>query len=287
MAVGGRQARRPFFIMKSIILKYLSLTLCVVLCLVFVFAMTFTKPVYAAEADNEIVLDELTSDPDFNPEDYPDNPEDFSLKVIQIGEDEDKNLYLYVYQPAHQRIDLLGTKVSISYGYSLNGAGLTPQLYDLELVSTSGVFDKYIVKDFPVSTDGDRYYNIVEIFREADSLIDEVDETFPETDIAYSVGQQWFVCDLNDGKYYEMNTFNTLPVETVFGGNLTFKDGLTWGDLISRQEPTDCWFYCFNVEDYVIYHIFDADLNYSIREGKSGIDFKERTNEEMYKIYRK
>ena len=28
-------------------------------------------------------------------------------------------------------------------------------------------------------------------------------------------------------------------------------------------------------------------LNYSIREGKSGIDFKERTNEEMYKIYRK
>ena len=28
-------------------------------------------------------------------------------------------------------------------------------------------------------------------------------------------------------------------------------------------------------------------LNYSIREGKSGIDFKEKTNEEMYKIYRK
>ena len=26
-------------------------------------------------------------------------------------------------------------------------------------------------------------------------------------------------------------------------------------------------------------------LNYSIREGKSGIDFKEKTNEEMYKIY--
>ena len=253
--------------MKSKIIRFSSLIVGLVFfCLAWILAFSPTSVVYAA-TDETTVLKELQSDPDFDPANYPDNPEDYSLQVIQLAEDKDKELYIYVYQPAHNSIDLLGTKVSISYGYSVDGSGLEPQVYDLELASTSGVFDKYHVKGFTPSKDGERYYNIVEIFRAYNEVIDDIgNEISPITDIAYSVGQQWYVCDLNDNKVYEMNTFSTLSVETVLSSKVTFKDGFKIGNLIGLNKGSgDCWFYCFNVAEYVVSHIYDADLNYSIR----------------------
>ncbi len=235
----------------------------VFLCLVWVLSFG-SVPVYAAT--DETVLRELQSDPNFDVENYPDNPKDYSLQVIQLAEDKDKEIYIYAYQPAHNSIDLLGTKVSISYGYSVDGAGLSPQVYDLELCSTSGVFDKYHVKGFTPSKDGDRYYNIVSIYREYNSVIDSSDETFPTTDIAYSVGQQWYVYDLNDSRHYEMNTFNTMPVDTVFNGNLKLEDGFKWDEIFGFDGLCDMWLYCFNAEDYKIQHIYDADLTYSSKD---------------------
>ena len=38
-------------------------------------------------------------------------------------------------------------------------------------------------------------------------------------------------------------------------------------NLIGVYPACDCWFYCFNVDDYVIDHIYDADLNYSVKDG--------------------
>lgn len=251
--------------MKTKILKYSSLIVALVfLCLVWVLSFG-SVPVYAA-TDDTTVLRELQIDPDFDPAAYPDNPEDYSLQVIQLAEDKDKELYIYVYQPAHNSIDLLGTKVSISYGYSVNGAGLEPKVYDLELASTSSVFDKYHVKGFTPSTDGDRYYNIVSIYREYNSVIDESDETFPTTDIAYSVGQQWYVCDLNDSRHYEMNTFNTMQVDTVFNGSVLFKNGFQLGSIFGNRDMCDVWIYSFDAPDYQIKHIYDADLNYSVKD---------------------
>lgn len=219
---------------------------------------------YAATSSSEVLAD-LRKDPDFDETEYPYVKDDYGLHVIQIGESSNKELFVYVYQPCHDTYDLKGTKISISYGYSLNGSGLSPNLYNLSLVSTSGTLDKYYVEGFTVPNDGDRYYNIVEIFRIIDTEIDgEQDPTNPKTDKAYPVGQQWYVCDLNDSKHYEMNTFNTLEVETVHSGNLTFSDGFTLSDFISRDYPVDCWFYCFNIEDYIATRIYDATLNYSI-----------------------
>ena len=253
----GTLANLFLFYMRTKIIKFSSLIVVAIFAAVaWILAFSSTSAVYAA-TDETTVLRELQSDPDFDPAEYPDNPKDYSFKVIQLAEDKDKELYIYVYQPAHNSIDLLGTKVSISYGYSVDGAGLEPQVYDLELASTSGVFDKYHVKGFIPSKDGDRYYNIVSIYREYNSVIDQSDETFPTTDIAYSVGQQWYVCDLNGSRHYEMNTFNTMHVDTVLTDYLTFEDGFT-----------DCWYYCFNAEDYKIKHIYDAVLNYSIRDVK-------------------
>lgn len=250
--------------MKSKILKFSSLILLAIVFFAVWFLTTLHSSAVYAATDSTVVMSELKSDPKFDEANYPDNPQNYSLQVIQIGEDEDYELYIYVYQPAHNSIDLIGTKISISYGYSVNGSDLTPSLYDLELVSTSGVFDKYHVKGFTPSKDGDRYYNIVSIYREYNSVIDDSDEEFPTTDMAYSVGQQWYVHDINDTKVYEMNTFDTLEVDTVYNGRVTLKNGFQIGDIFGLSGMCDAWYFCFDVEDYVISHIYDADLNYSI-----------------------
>lgn len=222
--------------------------------------------VYAATTDSKQVIEDLSKDKNFHQNDYPNIADNYSVQVIQMGESKRKDLYVYVYQPSNETVDLTATKVSISYGYSRDGSGLTPKIYNLVLVSTYSVFDKYIVKNFDIPNDGYRYYNIVEIFREYNETADgeQASGDFDKTDIAYSVGQQWLAYDLNGSKHYEMNIFKTLYVDTVLNGSFEFKSGIQWGNLVGAYSYGNCWFYCFNVEEYIIKHIYDADLNYSI-----------------------
>ncbi|MCM1556215.1 MAG: hypothetical protein NC087_01635 [Anaeroplasma bactoclasticum] len=217
-----------------------------------------------AEEYTNAVIEDLQQDPTFYTEDYPDKKDDYSLYVIQIGETLNKELIIYVYQPAHKTIDLLGTKISISYGFSKDGKGLEPKLYPLELLSTSGVFDKYVVKNFEIPNDTHRYYNIISIFREFNSSVDTQSENYGDfTDISIAVGQQWYAYDINNSIAYEMNTFNTMVINTDIVEKIDFEHGLTWGNFVGSVEKGNCWFIAFNCEDYVIKHIYDADLSYT------------------------
>ncbi len=260
--------------MKTKILKICNLisivALAVLLCLFGILGAVSSTTVYAAETDlSSAIMSELTSDPSFDNELYPDNATDYSLQVFQIGESETKDLYLYVYQPSHNSIDLLGTSVSISYGFSKDGKGLHPKTYDLELVSTSGVFDKYLVKGFKEDTnsnkDGSRYYNIVAIYRKFNEVIDSSIELGETNEIGYSVGQQWCAYDINNGVAYEMGTFETLEVTINIIDNLEVSDGYKLNDLLGAYDDCQVWFTGFTVEDYVVQHIYDADIIFDIR----------------------
>ena len=272
--------------MKNRALKVINVFLLSALSVLFVVLAVFgtikSPVVYAAESLE--VLRDLRRDKNFNESNYPYVKNDYGLYVIQIGESSNKELFVYVYQPCHDTYDLLGTKISISYGYSVDGAGLKPHLYNLKLVSTSGTLDKYYVEGFTIPNDGDRYYNIVEIFRMVNTEIDEVDEQFPKTDIAYSVGQQWYVCDLNDSKHYEMNTFKTLNVDTVFNSSVRVSNGFTFSTLLAIPESCDIWFYCFNVADYVVKHVYDGDLSYSMDYIQKGINWGFTQDEDVTNI---
>lgn len=252
--------------MKKILINSFKFILSSILLLVLTFITLFGNCIaYAASTiDDETVITDLSQDPNFNQEDYPGNPNDYSLQVIQLAETKENELVVYVYQPSHSSIDLKGTKISISYGFSSNGANLHPNLYDLELTSTNGVFDKYTILDFPVPGDTHRYYNIISIFREFNSVVDEEsgNEYYDISDKAYSVGQQWYIYDLNDSKGYEMATFKTLTLNTIFNSHFQFNDGLTWGNFVGAFNYGDCWYICFNCEDYIIKHIYDADMTY-------------------------
>ena len=248
-----------------------SLTISLLAVLLIVAVLPFSA-VFAEETTSADVLDELQHDSTFNADDYPElSLEDLSkagkplLEVIQVAESKEDKLYIYVYQPTNNTIDLKATAISMSCKYSSNGQDLDPSPYDLTLVSTSGVFDKYLVEDYKVSNDAYRYYNIVAIYREFNASIDTNTDGADSVEKAIAVGQQWCVYYLNDSLVYEMGTFETLEIEVQYTGSLAFSEGITIGNIFGSFTWGHSWFVAFNVEDYIVEHIYDAKLSYSVR----------------------
>ncbi len=244
-----------------IIKKILALLFLFVVCSVYLFGF-----VLSANASEEYtpLLEELQSDPKFNIEDYPDKIEDYNLYVIQLAETTSKELILYVYQPSHIKYDLQATKISLSYGFSKDGKGLSPTLYPLKLLDTDGVFDKYIVSNYKVPSDNHRYYNLVSIYRTFNDKLDKnTTDKFDFSDIAISIGQQWCAYNINDSVAYEMATFNTMKIDTILNESFPFKNGFKLNNLVGSFDKGKCWFMCFNAPDYAIKHIYDGDLSYT------------------------
>ena len=249
---------------KKIIIKISKYVIGIVIVLLIGVVSLFGSSisVYAESINNVAVLDDLYADKTFNKDDYPSKNDDYGLYVIQIGESDKKELFIYAYQPSNEAIDLVGSSISISYGFSKDGKDLHPQSYDLELISTNGVFDKYYVKDFEIPNDGNRFYNIVSISRHFNPVVDKSIDLGQTNDVAYSVGQEWCCYDINNSVKYEMVTFETLEVEIVLNDTMYFPSGLKWSNFVGGFESCDAWYVAFNVNEYVINHIFDADITF-------------------------
>ena len=236
----------------------------------FVIPFTISTYVYAA-TDNVNVVEDLLKDVSFDVDDYPPISDDYSLDVIQIAESKNKDLYLYVYQPSDSVVDFIATSVNIYYGYSHNG--IFPEggikKYDLVLVSSYGVFDKYLVEDFDkntsFATDGEKFINIVEINRPFIKDIDQNLDSGTITEKAFSIGQQWKITYINNSVSYKMVTFDTVTIDTILTGSALLKSGLTWGTFVGVKESQQAWFYVFDVQNFDVTHIFDADLSFSVQ----------------------
>ena len=231
--------------------------------------LTFGADIYSD------VFDDLRECENFEMTDYPSLTYDECktanqplLEVIQIAESGADELYLYVYEPTASSLDIRAKSISMSLEFSKNGEDLKPLLYDLKLLSSYKTLNKYLVRDFEVNDETYRYYNIVAIYRDYIKEIDDISEGVEETgnEKGISVGQQWCAYYLNDEIVYEMNTFNTLDVTIKFVGNVEFFGGIKFKNLAGAFDSGLAWFVCFDVEDYIVKKIFDADVNYKIRE---------------------
>ena len=153
-------------------------------------------PTYAAVQNYSNVLTDLKKDESFNADDYPIKQSDYSLQVIQIAESTDGELFLYTYQPCQPTQYLVATSVNMSLSESVDGT----ELYDLTLLSSSGVFCKYLVNGVTVSTDDERYYNVSSIYRTWDTALDGETGTNNTANYkSYSVGKV-FVATTENGK---------------------------------------------------------------------------------------
>lgn len=218
------------------------------------------------------VLDDLNKDESFDINNYPaKNYEDlkqsncYEFEVITISEGINKELFIYVYNPTRRQLNMNAIEVSMYCDFAKNPKEFHPQLFSLKLVSKYDVFDKYLVEDFIVSDESDRYYNIIEISRSFNQLIDTSIDNGVTNDKAIPVGKQFYFYYYNDELIVESGTFKTLELEIILNGFVTYENGFTLGSLINWKN-TSCrsHFVAFNCENYIIKKIYDADLIYDM-----------------------
>lgn len=216
----------------------------------------FVASDYAAYTYAEIK--ELNSDED------PENDQKL-LEVISLAEGSEKELFLYVYNPTRAELEINAVEVSMYCAYAANPKEFHPVPYEVKLVSTYGVFDKYLVEDFEVSDEADRYYNIIEISREFHEGIDTSISEGTTENKAIPVGKQWYCHYYNDELIYEMGEFNVLEIMPTLVDFIRCNNGFTLGSLV-LSGSLDVHYYAFNCADYIIEHIYDADLTYKTRD---------------------
>ena len=144
--------------MKNRALKVIHILLLSVLAALFVALAIFgavSSPV-AHAAESEEVLRDLRRDKTFNEEEYKHIPESTSISVITVAESEGDQLFIYVYNPSMNAL-YNATYVRLSTSIGENYA---PEDYGLTLVSTSGVFQKYYVKNLVLKQYSQRFYDI-------------------------------------------------------------------------------------------------------------------------------
>ena len=204
------------------------------------------------------VLGDLRIDDNFKEEDFPSNPEDKSLELIQIAESTGGELFLYVYQPSAKENQFELTTVSISQTLYNNAKW---QLYDLKLIDSDGVFSKYKVKDIELKSDVVRYYDITEIHRKFDDNIDiQPDNGNTITEVAYDISKQWTVCTLEGKVYYNCIETETILITDKYVGFVQYEDGFSWKSLF-YDSACQSHFVAFST-DHDIERLIEADVSF-------------------------
>lgn len=211
-------------------------------------------PTYAAVQNYSNVLTDLQKDESFNAADYKSVADDYSLQVIQIAESTDGELFLYTYQPSQPTQYLVATSVNMSLSESVDGT----ELYDLTLLSSSGVFCKYLVNGVTVAADETRFYNISSIYR---AWIQGIDEPPADgqtiNEVAFKVGQLWKITKENGGISYDMIKQNVVEITDKFVGYILYPDGY----YLTSTKNTASHFVAFDI-DLKIENLIEADLTY-------------------------
>lgn len=181
-------------------------------------------PVYASSAEtNDSPIADLQRDPDFKISDYPYAEEDKSLQVLQIAENKDGGLYVYVYHPSgadDKRARALHMNMSVT---RVSDQPTGYNLYALDFVSGDKTIGKYTVKDFKVKSDVVRYYDIASVTRSFIAGVDEEpggDNTITEK--AFPVGQSWTVAGIGDDVEYAMVKRDVVEVTSKYVGTLRY-----------------------------------------------------------------
>ena len=160
-------------------------------------------------------LADLGRDESFDKSQYPLLVGDKSLSLIQVAEGSQNELYIYVYQPGGTT-DIVASSINMSKEHK----DLDFNNYTLTLVSQEGVFHKYLVNGFTVSSDEERYYEITSIYRTAmdgeDTTSDDNGNTI--TEVPYAVKKSFKLTD--DSVYVE--DIDVISVTSKFVGFMRY-----------------------------------------------------------------
>ena len=197
----------------------------------------FSAPVTAYAEESETVatsvMEDLQTDATFSADNYPAKTiaelkaagEEY-LQVIKIGESVNNELYVYVYQPTDAEKEIEAKKILI--GQTVNESAAS--VYSLKLISTDGVFDKYLVDGLNVLASFDvRHYQITSLYRPFDTALDEEKENGgKDTYIAVPVAQTWYARNVDGGGIEYAHTYDeVITITDEWHGSIRYSDGIT------------------------------------------------------------
>jgi len=239
---------------------------CMLLAFIAVFCTVITTvqtPVFArAESITYSgVMDDLKKDTSFKPENYPTKTDDYSLKIIQLAESVNKELFVYVYQSSGKAKDFKASSINISTTINDSISYLN---YKLELLNSNGVFYKYKVSGLTVKDESVRYYAISSIYRPFDESIDkQASGGNTVTEVNYAVNKQYCFGEINGKPYVNCVDIETIVVTDKFVGFVRYPDGFKL-----YVGACDSHFVAFNTNKPMD-KLLEADVYYTTQEYSS------------------
>ncbi len=230
--------------MKKLILSFLLIITCL-----FSSVISLGNIAFAETKEYSNVLDDLQKDKKFNKEDYPVNNEDYSLQVIQVAESEEKELFVYIYQPCTER-KLRATSINISTEI---GEDLSFYNYQLTYINLNETLFKYKVNGLKVSSDQKRYYEISSVFRAWNKDLDKpADKVTNNTidEVSYKVGKA-YTFNVNE---LICQDIEIIEITSKFVGFVRYRDG-----FILEKGSCDSHFLAFTTEKK-IERLMEADV---------------------------
>ncbi len=252
--------------MRKFWLKLVSIAAAVVV------AFSASSPTLRASADDVQPTDVMKDlqETTLNVDDYPtktlaelkESGESF-LQVIRVAESVTDELYIYVYQPCDEEKEIEAVKVVINQTADLEQT--TAKVYDLQLVSTEGVFDKYLVKGLKVlSSLSLRHYAITSLMRKYDKSLGDEEKYGNQggtTDyVPEAVAQIWYARTKDDGtREYAYTQDKVVTITDKFHGFIRYADGFKLWEV----PFTDSHFIAFT-SDHKIEDLLSAEVYYSL-----------------------
>ena len=227
------------------------LTYCVLILMIFCLGCGFFPAAFAASQYSS-VLDDLEKDASFNGGNYPMDSDDYSLQLVQIAESTDGELLVYVYQPSG-RLKASGIRFSTTVGEDL-----APKDYSLRLLDNTGTLFKYVVENFKVKDDSQRYYEVISLFRPWDAEIDAGtgnDNTIDH--VTYKVGKRFMLEGFGEETQYHCIETTTIEVTDKYVDFLRYDDFPLLG-----MRSVDSHYIAFNT-DKPIENLMEADVVFS------------------------
>lgn len=199
-----------------------------IMLIAFITLVMFLLPCVSsiAKAENNkytTVIQDLFVDSSFKIEDYPTINGDYSLQVIQVAESNEKELFVYVYQPSSYITDLRATSINISQGINENVKYVN---YTLEYLSSFETIYKYKVNDLIVKNDALRYYDITSIFRKWSSVLDKETGNDNEVDeVAYNVSKLFTASTVKSEVSYSCLESETISITNKYVDYIRYLNG--------------------------------------------------------------
>ena len=250
-------------------------------------------PAFADTAEYTSVLADLRADENFDENAYPVNSDDYSVRVIQVAESVNGELFVYTYQPCQITTNLVATSINMSLtdkfgGLIIDTSGAlvggivgditggiiggiidisgsmmnVAKLYNLTLINSDGVFVKYKVNDFVVGSDIKRYYNITSIYREYLKGIDnETGNDNEITEKAFKVGKLFTVETSYDGIIYSCSDVDVVEINNPYVDYLSYGDWSGWDLIFDTVHWTDIHYIAFST-DRKIDTLKEAEVTY-------------------------